>query len=109
MGLIPTAYTGRNHQCGFAEIFNLYRHPPGLPVSPHLVILGPDYDGPLSVGGIFPAFAIPRPGPYIFPMTYDEAIAFWFARINYEVRSATPADLKLERMRAFLRDRKSVV
>ena len=36
-------------------------------------------------------------------MTYDEAIAFWFARINYEVRSATPADLKLERMRAFLR------
>ena len=36
-------------------------------------------------------------------MTYDDAIAFWFGRINYEVRSATPADLKLERMRAFLR------
>ncbi len=36
-------------------------------------------------------------------MTYDEAIAFWFGSINYEVRSATPEDLKLERMRAFLR------
>ncbi|MCS6866312.1 MAG: folylpolyglutamate synthase/dihydrofolate synthase family protein [Gemmataceae bacterium] len=36
-------------------------------------------------------------------MTYDEAIAFWFGRINYEVRSARPGDLKLERMRALLR------
>lgn len=36
-------------------------------------------------------------------MTYDEAIAFWYGRINYEVRSATPSDLKLERMRALLR------
>jgi dihydrofolate synthase/folylpolyglutamate synthase len=36
-------------------------------------------------------------------MTYDEAIAFWFGRINYEVRSALPKDLKLERMRALLR------
>jgi dihydrofolate synthase/folylpolyglutamate synthase len=36
-------------------------------------------------------------------MTYDEAIAFWFGRINYEVRSAAPKDLKLERMRALLR------
>jgi dihydrofolate synthase/folylpolyglutamate synthase len=36
-------------------------------------------------------------------MTYDEAVAFWFGRINYEVRSATPQDLKLERMRALLR------
>ncbi|HVK19038.1 MAG TPA: bifunctional folylpolyglutamate synthase/dihydrofolate synthase, partial [Fimbriiglobus sp.] len=36
-------------------------------------------------------------------MTYDEAIAFWFGRINYEVRSASPKDLKLERMRALLR------
>src|SRR5262245_42271514 len=36
-------------------------------------------------------------------MTYDEAISFWYGRINYEVRSATPADLKLERMRALLR------
>ena len=33
-------------------------------------------------------------------MTYADALAFWYARINYEVRSATPADLKLERMRA---------
>ncbi len=36
-------------------------------------------------------------------MTYDEAVAFWFGRINYEVRSAAPKDLKLERMRALLR------
>ena len=36
-------------------------------------------------------------------MTYDDAIAFWFARINYEVRAAGAADLKLERMRALLR------
>jgi dihydrofolate synthase/folylpolyglutamate synthase len=40
---------------------------------------------------------------YPAPMTYDEAIAFWYARINYEVRAAAPADLKLERMRALLR------
>ena len=36
-------------------------------------------------------------------MTYDEAISFWYARINYEVRAAGPNDLKLERMRALLR------
>src|ERR1043165_1295228 len=36
-------------------------------------------------------------------MTYDEAISFWYGRINYEVRSAQPDDLKLERMRALLR------
>ena len=36
-------------------------------------------------------------------MNYDEAIAYWFGRINYEVRSAGPLDLKLERMRALLR------
>jgi len=36
-------------------------------------------------------------------MTYDEAIAFWYGRINYEVRAAGAADLKLERMRALLR------
>ncbi|MCU0706046.1 MAG: bifunctional folylpolyglutamate synthase/dihydrofolate synthase [Fimbriiglobus sp.] len=35
-------------------------------------------------------------------MTYDDAIAFWYGRINYEVRAATPADLKLERMCALL-------
>src|SRR3954471_9489384 len=37
------------------------------------------------------------------PMTYDEAIAFWYDRINFEVRAAGPADLKLERMRALLK------
>lgn len=36
-------------------------------------------------------------------MTYEEALAWWFGRINYEVRAATPRDLKLERMRAVLR------
>src|SRR5262249_19495375 len=36
-------------------------------------------------------------------MTYEEALAFWYGRINYEVRSARPGDLKLERMRALLR------
>ncbi len=35
-------------------------------------------------------------------MTYDEAIAFWYARINFEVKAAHPSDLKLERMRSFL-------
>src|SRR4051795_10450206 len=36
-------------------------------------------------------------------MTYEEALAFWYARINYEVRAAKPGDLKLERMRALLK------
>jgi len=36
-------------------------------------------------------------------MNYADAIAFWFGRINYEVRSAAATDLKLERMRALLR------
>jgi dihydrofolate synthase/folylpolyglutamate synthase len=36
-------------------------------------------------------------------MTYDEALAFWYGRINFEVRAAGPGDLKLERMRALLR------
>src|SRR5215213_374332 len=36
-------------------------------------------------------------------MTYDDALAFWYGRINYEVRAANPAGLKLERMRALLR------
>ena len=35
-------------------------------------------------------------------MTYDEALAFWYGRINYEVRAAGPGDLKLERMQALL-------
>src|SRR5437764_15397232 len=36
-------------------------------------------------------------------MDYTEALAFWYGRTNYEVRSANPGDLKLERMRALLR------
>jgi dihydrofolate synthase / folylpolyglutamate synthase len=36
-------------------------------------------------------------------MTYEDAIAFWFGRINYEVRSAAPKDLKLERVRSLMR------
>ncbi len=35
-------------------------------------------------------------------MTYEEALGFWYGRINYEVRAAEPADLKLERMRSLL-------
>src|SRR5919109_4507967 len=38
-----------------------------------------------------------RPG-----LTYDEAIAFWYGRINYEQRAAKPSDLKLDRMRSLL-------
>jgi dihydrofolate synthase/folylpolyglutamate synthase len=36
-------------------------------------------------------------------MTYDEALAFWYGRVNFEVRAAGPGDLKLERMRALLK------
>src|SRR5215207_4609696 len=36
-------------------------------------------------------------------MTYDEALAFWYGRIDYERRQPRPGDLKLDRMRAFLR------
>ena len=36
-------------------------------------------------------------------MTYDEALSFWYGRVNFEVRAANPSDLKLERMRALLR------
>jgi dihydrofolate synthase / folylpolyglutamate synthase len=35
--------------------------------------------------------------------TYHDALAFWFARVNYEQRSPRPSDLKLDRMRALLR------
>src|SRR5439155_2878687 len=35
-------------------------------------------------------------------MTYDEAIDFWFGRVNYEQRSPQPSDLKLDRMRTLL-------
>lgn len=36
-------------------------------------------------------------------MTYEQALAFWFGRVNYEQRMPTPVDLKLDRMRGLLR------
>ena len=36
-------------------------------------------------------------------MTYDDALAFWYGRVNYERKSPQPGDLKLDRMRALLR------
>ena len=36
-------------------------------------------------------------------MTYEEALAFWHGRVNYEVRAPQPSDLKLDRMRGLLR------
>ena len=36
-------------------------------------------------------------------MTYEEALAFWYRRVNYEVRAPQPSDLKLDRMRGLLR------
>jgi dihydrofolate synthase/folylpolyglutamate synthase len=35
-------------------------------------------------------------------MTYEQALRFWFGRVNYEQRSPKPSDLKLDRMRALL-------
>lgn len=35
-------------------------------------------------------------------MTYDQAMHWWFARVNYELQSPLPADLKLDRMRTLL-------
>jgi dihydrofolate synthase/folylpolyglutamate synthase len=35
-------------------------------------------------------------------MTYEQAIAFWFGRVNYEQRSPKPGDLTLDRTRALL-------
>jgi dihydrofolate synthase/folylpolyglutamate synthase len=35
-------------------------------------------------------------------MTYEQALEFWFGRVNYEQRSPRPSDLKLDRMRALL-------
>src|SRR5262245_3062550 len=35
-------------------------------------------------------------------MTYEEALRYWFGRVNYEQRSPRPSDLKLDRMRALL-------
>jgi dihydrofolate synthase/folylpolyglutamate synthase len=39
----------------------------------------------------------PSPWP-----SYDDALAFWYGRINYEQRNPKPGDLKLDRMRALL-------
>jgi dihydrofolate synthase / folylpolyglutamate synthase len=36
-------------------------------------------------------------------MTFEEALAFWYGRIDYERRQPRPGDLKLDRMRALLR------
>src|SRR5262245_13530162 len=35
-------------------------------------------------------------------MTYDEAIDFWYSRVNYEHSSPKPSDLNLDRMRSLL-------
>src|SRR5438552_3735883 len=35
-------------------------------------------------------------------LNYEEALAFWFGRINYEQRTPVPTDLKLDRMRTLL-------
>jgi dihydrofolate synthase/folylpolyglutamate synthase len=35
-------------------------------------------------------------------MTFEEAIRFWFGRVNFEQRSPLPSDLKLDRMRTLL-------
>ncbi len=41
--------------------------------------------------------------PPLPPPSYDEALAFWYGRINYEQRSPRPDDLKLDHMRALVR------
>src|SRR5262249_37763917 len=50
---------------------------------------------------------LPIDAPTIRPisprsLTYEQALAFWFGRINYEQRSPKPSDLKLDRMRSLL-------
>jgi dihydrofolate synthase/folylpolyglutamate synthase len=36
-------------------------------------------------------------------MTYDEALAFWYGRVNYEHRTPSAGDFKLDRMRTLMR------
>jgi len=36
-------------------------------------------------------------------MTYEQAMHFWFGRLNYEVKSPRPSDLSLDRMRILLK------
>src|SRR5579871_3361249 len=51
-------------------------------------------------------------GPVLDPLTtdrasagtpYDQALAWWYSFVNYEVRTPRPDDLKLDRMRELLR------
>lgn len=35
-------------------------------------------------------------------MEFDDALRFWYARVNYEQKAANPSDLKLDRMRTLL-------
>jgi dihydrofolate synthase/folylpolyglutamate synthase len=36
-------------------------------------------------------------------LSHEEALAFWYGRVNFEQRTARPSDLKLDRMRTLLR------
>src|SRR5438874_46901 len=36
------------------------------------------------------------------PSAYEQALAYWFGRINYEVAAPQPDDLRLDRTRALL-------
>src|SRR6516225_7509477 len=36
-------------------------------------------------------------------MTYDEALAFWYGRVNYEHKTPLAGDFKLDRMRTLMR------
>src|SRR5947209_11981651 len=38
-----------------------------------------------------------------FPSSYDDALAFWYGRTNYEQRNPNPGDFSLDRMRALMR------
>jgi dihydrofolate synthase/folylpolyglutamate synthase len=37
------------------------------------------------------------------PLSYDDALAFWYGHVNYEQRNPKPGDLKLDRMRELMR------
>ena len=41
-------------------------------------------------------------GTWHSSLSYDDALAFWFGRVNYEQKQPAPSDLKLDRMRALL-------
>jgi dihydrofolate synthase/folylpolyglutamate synthase len=43
------------------------------------------------------------PFGFVFPMTSDEALAFWYGRINYEHKMPKSGDFTLDRMRALVR------